>query len=277
MPANNYSLPKVTAALLLGYTCATAWVVYADIVYHNQVPLEAFEFHGLYPISLGLSAIAAGLLFGRSLRGLGFNRFRLRWLMVPLAIALVTLAIPFGINLLTGTVGLNSKPAFDGELMKVGIPVLLILAVGEEVMWRGVLYGELSKKYSFTTTSLIIGLFWTLWHLPVIIHTKFIYADRPLWFALVLFPVNVVALSFIYNYLRRASGSIWPCVLLHAFTNYFAFVLIAPLEQQAGPMSVFFVNDIGICYVLTNVAGAALAIRYAGRTQSAVENQQRYT
>lgn len=256
MATNSYSPLKILLALVLGYGCAAAWVVYADVVYHNQVPLEAFEFHGLYPVSLGLSAIVTAFLTARGLKGIGFTRFGFKYVMIAIAVAAILLAVPFGINTLTGIVGINPAPKFDMELVQIGIPVLIVLAIGEEVMWRGVLYSEFSKKYSFTATSLITGMLWTAWHLPVIIHTKFIYADRPLWFVLILFPVNVISLSFVYNYLRRVSDSIWPCVLLHAFTNYFAFVFIEPQEQHTSPLSVFFVSDIGLSYVLASVAGA---------------------
>ncbi len=256
MQEQKFSISKIVAALLMGYGCAAAWVIYADRVYHNQVPLEAFEFHGLYPVSLGVSAILAALVFGKSLKGIGFTRFSPRYLFIAIGIAVLVLAVPFGINISTGIVGINSTPRFDMELMKVGIPVLIVLAIGEEVMWRGVLYNEFSKKFSFVATSFIIGLFWVIWHLPVIIHTRFIYADRPLSFALLAFPVSVMSSSFIYNYLRLISRNLWPVVFLHAFTNYFAFLFIEPFEKKVGPASVFFINDIGIFYVLANLAGA---------------------
>lgn len=253
MQKQGFSIAKIIIALILGYGCAMAWVIYADVVYHNNVPLEAFEFHGLYPVTLGLSAIITALLFDRNLKSIAFSRFSVKYLLIGIALALFILVIPFLFNYITGMIMINPSPKFDMELVKIGLPVLVVLAIGEEVMWRGILYNEFSKKYNFVATSFIIGIFWTLWHLPVIIHTKFIYADRPLWFALTLFPINVIASSFYYNYLRMRSNSLWPCIFLHAFTNYFAFLLIEPLEKQTGPSSQFFVNDIGLFYVAINV------------------------
>jgi membrane protease YdiL (CAAX protease family) len=261
MKNQGSSIAKILVALALGYGCALAWVAYADIVYHNHVPLQAFEFHGLYPISLGLSAILATLLFDRSLKSIGFTRFDSKYLLISISLALVILVVPFGLNLITGFANLNPAPKFDMELMKVGIPVLVILAMGEEIMWRGLLYAEFSKKYSFIATSFIIAMLWIVWHLPVIIHTRFIYADRPMWFALIAFPINIIASSFYYNYLRMKSNSIWPCVFLHAFTNYFAFLFIEPLEMRTNLSSVFFINDIGVYYVAINVAIALFVLK----------------
>jgi hypothetical protein len=42
-------------ALRLGYGCALIWVIAANVVFDNRVPLEHFEFHGLYPLSLALN------------------------------------------------------------------------------------------------------------------------------------------------------------------------------------------------------------------------------
>lgn len=259
-----FSILKIIIALTLGYGCAIAWVVYADIVYNNNVPLDAIQFHGLYPISLGLSAILTTLLFDKNLRSIGFTKFNLKYLGAAVAIAGSVLIIPFLVNLIIQVTQINPEPVFDTGLIAIGIPVLIILAIGEEVMWRGLLYSELSKKYNFVTTSFITGILWTIWHYPVIIHTKFIYADRPLWFALTVFTTLVISASFVYNYIRKISGSLWPCIFLHALTNYFAFVLIEPLEKGRSETSIYFMNDIGVFYMLIFVAGAFWVIKKGG-------------
>lgn len=267
---SGFSAAKIVTALALGYGCSLAWVIYADIVYNNNVPLEAFEFHGLYPLGLGLSAIVTAFIFDRNMKSIGFSKVKPRFLISAIFIAALLLAFPFLLNLLLGFTTLNAAPKIDMEFIQIGLPVLVILAIGEEVMWRGILYDELCKRYSFISTSLIIGGFWVLWHLPVIIHTKFIYADRPLWFTLIFFSINVISLSFVYNYLRKVSNSLWPCVVLHAFTNYFVFVCILPFEQDISSM--FFVNDIGVLYVLTN-AGAAVWVISRIRARATIETK----
>src|ERR1043165_1473098 len=194
----GFSPAKVWVALLFGYGCAIGWVVYADVGYDNNVPLDAIQFHGLYPLSLGFSAIATALLFDRNLKSLSLRKFSAKYLWQTFGVAVFILVIPFVVNLLLQVAHINPEPRFDEGLIIAGIPVLIILAMGEELMWRGLLYTELSKRYSFVTTSLVIGVLWSVWHYPVIIHTRFIYADRPLWFALIAFTMVVISASFVY-------------------------------------------------------------------------------
>jgi membrane protease YdiL (CAAX protease family) len=51
---------------------------------------------------------------------------------------------------------------------QVGVPLHYYgVAVVEELGWRGIVLPELQKHYSALTTSLVIGVFWSLWHLPL--------------------------------------------------------------------------------------------------------------
>lgn len=241
---------KILTALLSGYLCAIAWTVYADIVYHNQVPLEAFQFHGLYPVSLGLCAVITAFLYDGNVRDIGFTRSHVKYSLYAFGLAAVITLVPFLLNLLLGGISLNPSPQIDSSLVAVGIPVLIILGLGEEVMWRGILYTNMSRLFNFWWTSVIIGLLWALWHYPVIIHTKFLYADRPSWFALLMLTTMTIFLSFVFNHLRAISRSIWPCVILHAFLNYIIFVFIEPLEVGTAANAFLFKSDIGIIYIL---------------------------
>lgn len=252
---------KVAAALIVGYSFAAAWVVYADIVFNNHIPIENIAFHGLYPLSIGIAAIIISLLFDRNLKSLGFSPFKISYLFIPMVIATTILLIPFALNLLAGIATIKASAKFDSELVLMGLPVILLLATGEEIMWRGVLFSTIYKKFDFIKTSVIIGLLWAIWHFPVIIHTKFMYGDRPLWFVIPAFTIMVISSSFILNFLRLKSNSIWPCIFLHAFQNYIAFVIIEPLEMTASTSSFFFKHDIGIFYILIMMLGACFCIR----------------
>lgn len=270
--STGFSMQKVITAILLAYGCALAWVIYADVVYNNQVAIEDFAFSSLYGISLALSAIAAALLYDKNVKSLALRKCKWKYIGLGIGIAVFAIFIPFLLNLLAKVTGLQTEPKFDMELLIGGLPIVLILALAEEVMWRGILYSELSKKYNFAKTSIIIGLLWALWHYPVIIHTKFIYADRPLWFVLPAFTAMVVSGSFVYNYLRRISGSIWPCVFLHAGVNYLVFGIIEPLEKAQSANAMYFMNDIGVFYVLVFVAGAFVV----NRKIKAIKNRMGY-
>src|ERR1700689_1899705 len=41
--------------------------------------------------------------------------------------------------------------------------------LGEEIGWRGFLVPELAKRFSFTSTAVLSGVIWALWHVPIIV------------------------------------------------------------------------------------------------------------
>ena len=54
------------------------------------------------------------------------------------------------------------------ELPIVFITILFLMGpLGEEFGWRGYLHSVLKEKYNLFHTSLIIGLIWSIWHLPL--------------------------------------------------------------------------------------------------------------
>ena len=65
----------------------------------------------------------------------------------------------------------------------------------------------------------------------------------------------VTALAYIMGYLRMRSGSLWPCVLLHATHNTFIQSLFDPLTAPVG-WAKYITTEFG--------AGLAVAIVVAG-------------
>lgn len=89
----------------------------------------------------------------------------------------------------------------------VGIILGAIFALGEEIGWRGFLVPQLYKSRGFTKTSLIVGLIWGIWHLPVLLFADY-NSGTPAWYAMSCFMVLVVGISFVYTWFRMKSGSL---------------------------------------------------------------------
>ena len=56
-----------------------------------------------------------------------------------------------------------------GQVLMAGPTINAIVALGEELGWRGLLMHEL-KSLGFWRSSFAIGFFWGLWHLPMIVN-----------------------------------------------------------------------------------------------------------
>jgi membrane protease YdiL (CAAX protease family) len=103
----------------------------------------------------------------------------------------------------------------------------------------------LQKRYDALSATLIVGLLWSLWHLPLVFMTSNAMAQSPLlWF------ISIVASAFIYTWLYNSTqGSILLVSLLHVSENLFgAFI------HGVSPMSYALLNCV-VAIVLIAVLG----------------------
>lgn len=94
--------------------------------------------------------------------------------------------------------------------------------LGEELGWRGYAWKLLREKHTWQRSSLVVGLVWGLWHLPL-----FYIADT-LQHGLALLPfiASAVALSVVFGWLsERSHGSVLPAFILHTATNWWAWLV----------------------------------------------------
>jgi membrane protease YdiL (CAAX protease family) len=94
--------------------------------------------------------------------------------------------------------------------------MMLTVALGEEVGWRGYALPALQARYSALLASLILGLMWALWHLPVFFNPDTFYSNLPfgLWLAY-LVPFAVL-ITWVFN---SAGGSVLMAMFFHAVLN----------------------------------------------------------
>lgn len=167
------------------------------------------------PVLYGL--IAYGILWGGGFGGLLDNRF-----VKEVSYFLVlegwseTAVILFGI-LMFGTVGMIWHVA---------------TALGEEIGWRGFLAAKLMDVAAFPVAALVTGVIWGLWHAPIIFYTKFNAGPLNLEVQFLNYMVLTIGLSFIMQYLRVRSASVWPAVVLHASHNIYLMTIMQPMTIQ---------------------------------------------
>lgn len=128
-----------------------------------------------------------------------------------------------------------------GELpnMASALPAFLsavVFAFGEETGWRGFLLPRLLRHRNRLVSSIMIGMIWFVWHLPIVYMTSY---DTPLQFAVFLagYAPTLVIWSLLLTWVFERTGrSIWMPVLLHgAFTA--TYNLAAPVLAGAGAAS----------------------------------------
>jgi membrane protease YdiL (CAAX protease family) len=145
------------------------------------------------------------------------------WYPVVLLRPLVFAMTVAGIAVLIGEPWNAAHP----PAITLSIPALaltfLILALtdglGEQLGWRGYLLPRLLIRHRAISASLILGLYWWVWHLPLVWTAGAAMEGQPLWLLL----ADLMAKSLIFTYVFLGTqGSVLIAIILHASTNLFA-------------------------------------------------------
>ncbi|HMB21729.1 MAG TPA: type II CAAX endopeptidase family protein [Anaerolineales bacterium] len=102
----------------------------------------------------------------------------------------------------------------------VGSILLDIGPLGEELGWRGFMLSRLLERYGDFSSSVILGLVWAFWHLPLFLFPAW-RADVPILPAILLYPVSTISIAYVMTKLHHwGGGSILIAILYHGIVNY---------------------------------------------------------
>jgi uncharacterized protein len=117
---------------------------------------------------------------------------------------------------------------FNGTLfltqLGIFLPLLILGPLSEEIGWRGYALERLQTRWNALTSSLIVGLVWALWHLPLfmMVGTSQYELRIPFIGFLIGFPASSILYTWLYNNTKQ---SLWSAILLHWLFTYPAQVL----------------------------------------------------
>ena len=160
---------------------------------------------------------------GLRLLGRRIIQFKLgwQWYVYTFLVVIIGTAGQLTINILLGN-------TFNGYLFwaQFGsfLPLLFLGPLSEEIGWRGYALERLQIRWNALTSSLIIGLVWALWHLPLfmIVGTS----QHELGVPFIGFLIKLMASSILYTCLyNNTNKSLWSAILLHWLYTYPAQVL----------------------------------------------------
>ncbi len=201
-----------------------------------------------------LSWVMGGMARVRQLLG-GYTRWKtgFGWYLAAAFIFLFPLAIAWVYSLLGYPVtGLKPGVTIPSLLGQV-VFTLFSGPVSEEAGWRGFALPRLQARYSALVSTLILGVIWTCWHLPLFFMTGATQVGIPFPIYLVLVVTIALYLTFLYN---STGGSLIITILAHFAYNLTGTLITGPLSlmpamtfyMTAGPM--LFLLVIGIIILL---------------------------
>lgn len=184
--------------------------------------------------------LAAALTGGRgALRELGSRlvRWRVGWqwyLVVILGPAAFSLAVAGIYTLFGGSWAEAAPPAIlQGQLLF--LPLFLVIltltdGLGEELAWRGFVLPRLLTHHNALVASLILGVLWALWHLPLVWTEGATMYQQPIW----LFLMDIMATSVLFTWVfLHTRGSVLIAMLFHGATNLF---IVSPDVASTGDL-----------------------------------------
>lgn len=236
---NKYNQSDVSVVLFFMIAFLFTWA------FHLSIPLLGLTFTfdinnpaiALYFIGI-LGPSAAAIFVTARFKGLvGLKKLlysALRWRFNPIwymfAIFIVAL-------IMFANIGIHIK-AMPIPSQWMSFPLLLFavqlwVVIGEEFGWRGFALPRLQNQIGSLGASLVLGLIWACWHLPMFFisgssqYTDSFFYAFPKYVLIVTFWSIII--SMLYN---RTNGSVLVCMIFHACLNIAAFTIHMPSEAN---------------------------------------------
>lgn len=189
----------------------------------------------------------AGLraLLSRMLRARVPGRWYASLLIPPLAIFAVLLALRSFVS-----------PVFTPGHFLVGILFGCPAGYFEEIGWMGFAFPKMSQKWSPLSASLLLGLLWSLWHLPVIdyLGTATPHGAYKLHYFLA-FTCAMTAMRVVIAWVYSNTGSVLISQLLHASSTG-ALVIFSPPAVNASQEAFWYFAYGILLWVLVGIIAA---------------------
>lgn len=235
-----------------------------------------------------LAAFITRYIYQRNLRGFGWGWGKTRYQLAANITPLILATISFSLVWMLGFGGLSAQPMvaeaqagieqtfglkLNGTLVTLLVLVLLNAtlglfagfgAIGEELGWRGFLVPELYKHYSYTKTSFITGVIWAVYHYPLLIWLLAPRLEVSAWPLMVASLIAGIGMTFVLNWYRLKSGSVWTAVIFHAALNAHVQGFFQNLTVKTSWLTHYVSGEHGFMLALVSVVFAYLFWRKRG-------------
>lgn len=244
-------------------TYALAWILWLPLVVLKDTipaPLDlVLRILGSAVPSL-LAIVLTAIVLGRGALRRLLSRL-LIWRVNPLwylVVVLLPVALAGGVvawNIVLGGPAISVDATLLGAVILLAFSIFPGSALGEELGWRGYALPRLQATRSALSASLILGVFWGFYHLPLSFTGQGFRSPS----IVIPFAISAIALSVILTWVYNSTGgSLLLVVLLHATANLPLTLLLEPLGSRAMvPFLIYVGLMVVAAIVVVIVAGPA--------------------
>ncbi|MDT3437326.1 CPBP family intramembrane glutamic endopeptidase [Haloarcula sp. 1CSR25-25] len=206
------------ATTFFAFALGISWTLWLPLSLQSSVSKLHIIPGGFGP---AIAAVALTWLRGESVRawlhdGLDW-RVSKRWYAVALGLPVLASVVMGGIFVfVTGDFAADRITRYV-PMYPIMLVFMVVMGGGqEEFGWRGVALPALQDRFDALTSSVVIGVVWAAWHLPLFVLEIGSYGDQPF----PLYAILVVGFAIIFTWLfNNTDGSILLAMVLHGGIN----------------------------------------------------------
>ncbi len=231
----NNSIFHIPLTVYLLVTFGSTWLIWSPLLFAEYLSLS-LPVPSVVFITLGSFVPSIVALFltwryagGSELRHLLGRAFVWRvspiWYLLAIVGPVLLILLALGGHILLGG-SLPEFVPFGARWLIVAVNFVLVFLIGgplgEEFGWRGVVLPALEARFRPPWDSLILGIIWTAWHLPLFFISDSAQHSLPFW----LFALLTMALCILITWVYHCSGdSLLLVILFHTAINTWSGVL----------------------------------------------------
>lgn len=189
-------------------------------------------------------------------RIVGFRRIPVRWYLVILLFVPILNGLAALLDMLIGgTGGTWGETALNALTSPSSIiPSILFATLFpfiEELGWRGYVLDRLQEKHNALISSLILGIVWSVWHLPTFFIRDSYQASLGIGTpAFWLFFAGIIPLTFIFTWVyNNTNRSTLAVILFHAMVNFTGELFTLTERADNLTIGLWFVSAIAVTVV----------------------------
>jgi membrane protease YdiL (CAAX protease family) len=122
----------------------------------------------------------------------------------------------------------------------IGLAMSVVLALAEEVGWRGYMLPRL-LAIGAVPAMLIVGFLHGVWHLPLMLGTPYYHTGANPMLAVPMFLATLTLAGVFYGYLYLSTRSVWPVAIAHGVVNI-AWNVLGDLTVETTPGALEYVG-----------------------------------
>jgi hypothetical protein len=182
-------------------------------------------------------------------------RFGAAWYLATLSAAVLALLSFVAFRLFGGRL-VSAVPLTAGTVVSLVVIEIVTGATGEELGWRGFLQLRLQQRLAPLPSSLIVGVIWAAFHLPLWTIPGGPWASIPFW----SFGLAAVSASVIFGWLvNGAGGSMVIATIFHFLFNVASNIVVmvgVPVPSFYAIYALFFTAFAIVVAIVTEASRA---------------------